>query len=89
MVLGKTRDRSASELVFGVLKTLMAGYQIWGTGSGVQLAELCGFLRTTDGRLVNAIAFLTDEGLVCLDEIAGTVRLTDSGARNLFGDPLA
>jgi len=63
----------------------MIGYQLWGTGSGVQVSALSGFLRTTDSRLGGAVAFLSGEGLVCLDEVTGTVRLTEAGARHLLG----
>ena len=85
MMLATARERSGSELVFGLLRTLMIGYQLWGVGSAVQLAELPAALQTTGSRLGTALRFLSREGLVCVDEVAGTVRLSDSGARHLLG----
>jgi Mn-dependent DtxR family transcriptional regulator len=88
------RERSGSELVFSLLKTLMVGYHLWGTDSAVSLGDLAGCLRTTSTRVVDLIVYLAGEGLVVLDDGAGTVRLTESGARNLLyavrphaGDP--
>jgi hypothetical protein len=79
------RQRSGSELVFGVLKTLMTAYELWGTGSGVELSELSGFFGTTDTRVGSVLLYLTGEGLVSLDRSAGTIRLSDDAARTLFG----
>jgi hypothetical protein len=84
MTVGTVRERSRSELVFGLLRTLMIGYQLWGAGSGMQLAELPAALCTTGGMIGAVLRFLSGEGLVCVDEIAGTVRLSDSGARHLL-----
>jgi hypothetical protein len=89
------RERSGSELVFSLLKTLMVGYHLWGADSAVTLGDLAGCLRTTNTRVADLIVYLVGEGLVVLDNGAGTVRLTESGARNLLypvrphaGDPL-
>lgn len=84
MELGTVRERSGSELVFGLLRTLMIGYQFWGVGSGVELAQLPDALRTTGSSITTALRFLSREGLICVDEDAGTVRLSDSGARHLL-----
>ena len=62
----------------------MIGYQFWGPSSGFEVKYLSGFLRTTEARLRTALAYLTTEGLVSLDATAGTVRLSDSGARDLL-----
>jgi hypothetical protein len=78
------RERSGSELVFSLLKTLMVGYHLWGTDSAVSLEELAGCLRTTDTRVAGLVVYLVGEGLVVLDDGAGTVRLTENGARNLL-----
>jgi Mn-dependent DtxR family transcriptional regulator len=78
------RERSGSELVFGMLKTLMVGYHLWGTDSAVSLGELAGCLHTTDTRVAGLVVYLVGEGLVVVDKGAGTVRLTESGARNLL-----
>ena len=85
MVLATARERSGSELVFGLLRTLMIGYQLWGCGSGLQLTELSAALQTTASRLAAALRFLSREGLICVDEGAGTVRLSHSGADHLLG----
>src|SRR5512142_925009 len=87
MALDTARERSASELVFGLLRTLMTGYQLWGAACGLDLAQLAAALRTTDGRIAMALCYLSGEGLVCVDEMAGTVRLSDSGARHLLRPP--
>jgi len=79
-----TRERSRSEVVFYLLKSLMISYQLWGVGSGLQLSDLSVHLRTTEARLGTALRFLWREGLVCFDEAAGTVRLSDSAARDFF-----
>jgi len=85
MTLTTVRERSGSELVFGLLRTLMIGYQFWGVGSGVQLTELPAALQATGSKVGTALRFLVSEGLICVDEVAGTVRLSDSGARQLLG----
>lgn len=87
MTLGTVRERSGSELVFGLLRTLMIGYQLWGVGSGLELAQLPAALHATGSRIGTALQFLSGEGLICVDEIAGTVRLSDSGARHLLRLP--
>ena len=79
------RERSNSELVFSLLKTLMIGYQLWGAESTLDVSQLSGALRTTAAQLDGAVAFLTGEGLVVHDDATRTVRLTDIGARNLLG----
>jgi len=84
MALHTVREPSASELVFSLLRTLMTGYQLWGAVCGLGLAELAAALHTTDGRIATALHFLSGEGLVCVDEVAGTVRLSDSGARHFL-----
>ena len=76
------RERSGCELVFSLLKTLMVGYHLWGTDSAVSLRDLAGCLRTTNTRLADLVVYLVGEGLVVVD--AGTVRLTESGARHLL-----
>ena len=86
MVPAIPRQRSGSEVVFGVLKTLMIGYQMWGPASAFELAQLSGFLRTSETRLGGVLTYLAAEGLVALDEAAGTVRLSDHGARDLLSE---
>ena len=89
MRLATVRERSGSELVFGLLRTLMIGYQLWGVSSGVQLTECPAALETTGSKVGTALRFLSSEGLICVDEVAGTVRLSDSRARHLIGLPHA
>ena len=81
------RQRSVSELVFVLLKTLSVGYQIWGIESSLQLAGLGDLLRVSDARLIGVVAYLTEEGLVVLDEGSRTVRLTPRGAGSLRAGP--
>ncbi|MFQ5666887.1 MAG: hypothetical protein ACE5I7_10705 [Candidatus Binatia bacterium] len=88
MLLGAQRERSGSELVFGVLKTLMIGYQLWGAASGLELSALCSSLHTTNTGLGSVLAYLAAEGLVHFDDAAGTVCLSDLGARKLLGTGL-
>ena len=87
MTLAAARERSGSELVFGLLRTLMIGYQLWGVGSGLELVDLPVALRSTHVAIGTALRYLSREGLVHVDEEAGTVRLSDSGARHLLGVP--
>ncbi len=87
MALATVRERSGSELVFGLLRTLMIGYQLWGAGSVLDLADLPAALRATGAGLGTALRFLSSEGLVDVDEAAGTVRLSDIGARRLLALP--
>ncbi|MFI5365638.1 MAG: hypothetical protein ACHQ4J_08445 [Candidatus Binatia bacterium] len=86
MMTGRSRERSGSELAFGLLKSLMIGYRLWGAGSVLELSQLSAGLGTTDGRLGSVLTLLVCEGLICLDQAAGTVRLSDLGARNLLGE---
>ena len=78
------RERSRSELVFGVLKTLMMSYRLWGSSSGMERAHLSDALRTTEPHLGGVLDYLAAEGLVHIDAGSGTVRLTDQGARALL-----
>jgi hypothetical protein len=89
MAPGNDRERSGSEVVFGLLKTLMIAYQLWGADSHLEPAALCRSLRTTDRHMGGLLAYLADQGLVCLDSTTGTVRLTEHGARDLLGTPTA
>jgi hypothetical protein len=84
MIPEVNRERSGSELVFSLLKALMVGYRLWGTDSALNLGELAGCLRTSDTHVARVVVYLVGEGLVVLDNGAGTVRLTESGARNLL-----
>jgi len=84
MISGDGRERSGSELVFGMLKALMLGYQMWGTESHWSFTDLSAFLRTSDARLGSALTYLHGEGLVSLDYTACTVRLSNHGAAKLF-----
>ncbi len=83
------RERSGSELVFGLLKTLMVGYQLWGAESALHVGELAGCLHTTDTRVTGLVVYLAGEGLVSVDRGTGTVRLTEHGARDLLHVPPA
>jgi hypothetical protein len=87
MMPATAREPSGSELVFGLLRTLMIGYQLWGAESGLEVAELSASLHTSGGGIGTALRFLSGEGLVSVDERAGTVSLTASGARHLLGRP--
>jgi hypothetical protein len=84
MVLGACRERSGSELVFGVLKALMVSYRLWGSSSGLERSLLSDVLRTTEPDLGGVLDYLAGEGLVSVDVATGTVRLTDHGARDLL-----
>jgi hypothetical protein len=79
------RERSGSELVFGLLRTLMIGYQLWGVGSELELGELPAALRTSGAGVGSAVRFLASEGLVEVDEMTSTIRLSNSGAQRLLG----
>ncbi len=87
MVSQACRQRSVSELVFVLLKMLSIGYEIWGVESGLQLAGLADLLRVSDARLIGVVAYLTEEGLVVVDDGTRTVRLTPRGAGNLLSEP--
>jgi hypothetical protein len=81
------RQRSTGELVFSVLKTLLCGYRLWGTKSGLHVAELAESLHASEASLIGAVGYLAAEGLVTLDECAGTIRLTEKAACNLLVEP--
>jgi len=87
MVPQARRQRSVSELVFVLLKTLSVGYQLWGVDNRLQLAGLADHLRVSDARLIGVVAYLSEEGIVVIDEASHTVRLTPHGAGNLLLDP--
>jgi hypothetical protein len=86
VMLESTQERSGSELVFGVLRTLMMGYRVWGSNSGVEVTQLCGLMRTNQMRLARALTYLVSEGLVSMDEPTGTVRLSADGAWHLLAE---
>ena len=78
------RERSGSELAFGVLRALMMSYQLWGLDGGLQLSELSDYLHTSEHRLDGVLAYLAGEGLVSFHGGDGVVRLTNDGARDLL-----
>jgi len=78
------RERSGSELVFGLLKTLMIAYQFWGDDGGIELSALSGSLHTSDHCIGGAVSFLAHEGWVQVDERTGIVRLTDNGVQHFL-----
>ena len=82
---GTRRERTGSELVFAVLRTLMIGYQLWNTKSCLAVVELARMVQSTDLRLAALLGYMHEEGWVCFDAAAGTVRLSDGGADELLG----
>lgn len=84
MITELERQRSGGELVFTLLKTLMMGYHLWGAECVLNVGDLAGCLRTSDKRLTDLIVYLDGEGLVVSDNVAGTVRLSEHGARHLL-----
>jgi hypothetical protein len=79
-----TRERSGCETVFAVLKVLMAGYVLWGTSSGIDVAHLAHTVGVTDGALTVALDYLIDDGLAEVDGERRLARLTARGARRLL-----
>jgi len=65
----------------------MTAYQFWGAESGLEMSALCAIIGASDQHVRGALIFLTQEGLVALDQTTDTARLTENGARNLLGHP--
>ena len=69
--------------VVGPLKTLMTGYQLWGSANACDTGELSEMFRMSSSELLDAMRSLAQEGLVRIDSERGTLSLTDAGARAL------
>ena len=81
MLLTVDRARTGSELAFGVLRTLMASYSLWGSSSGLEPSQLLSVLRTAEPALAAVLDYLSGEGLILTDPDSGKVRLTDHAAQ--------
>ena len=88
MISGVGRERTGCELVFGVLKTLMVSYSLWGSSSGLKPSHLSDALQTSEPGVDSILDYLSGEGLVCIDPDTGTVRLTDRAARDFLSSSL-
>ena len=84
MVSGASRERTGCELVFGILKTLMVSYSLWGTSSGLEPSHLSDALHTSEPDMDGILDYLSGEGLISIDPATGRVRLTDHAARDLL-----
>ena len=84
MVPGVCRERTGCELAFGILKTLMVSYSLWGSSSGLEPSQLSDALQTSEPDLDGILDYLAGEGLVCTEAGTGRVRLTDRAARDFL-----
>jgi hypothetical protein len=82
---GRHRERSGCEVVFVLLRILLVGHQLWGAESAVELTQLPGFLDASEASVGGLLAYLSGEGLIVIDRMAGTVRLSECGAREFCG----
>ena len=78
------RERTGCELAFGILKTLMVGYSLWGPSSGLEPSSLSDALHSSEPDMDGILAYLSGEGLVSIDPQTGSVRLTDRAAREFL-----
>lgn len=81
MIGAGARNRSRAEIVFLLIRVLVAGRLLW--GGGVSLASLHPLLGVDSTRVGRALAYLRREGLVLVDRRHGTVSLTERGFREL------
>jgi len=67
----------------GPLRTLMTGYQLWGSRNECDARELSSMFRISATELFDSLRYLAHDGLVLIDYEKGTVSLTAAGARAL------
>jgi hypothetical protein len=79
MTVTSARNRSRPEVVFLLIRVLVAGRLLW--GGGLALASLQPLLGVDSGQIGSAVDYLLEEGLVLVDR--GHVSLTDRGLREL------
>ena len=78
------RRRTGAEVVFVLMRTLLAGRLLWGADSAQSLASLRPLLGANPGQVARALLYLRDEGMVRVDR-RGMVRLTERAFRELLG----
>jgi hypothetical protein len=81
MTVKGARNRSRAEIVFLLIRVLIAGRLLW--GGGLSLAGLRPLLGADSAQVGRALEYLLKEGLVMVDRRLGTVCLTDRGFREL------
>lgn len=78
------RERTGAEVVFVLMRTLLAGRLLWGADSAVSLVGLRTMLRANRAQVARALSYLRDEGMVRVDRRRGVVRLTERAFREML-----
>ena len=69
------RPRSRAEAAFAIMRALMKGRLLWPYDGALPLEALEALIDAPLAVLTSALAHLSDEGVVLVDQSAGTVRL--------------
>jgi hypothetical protein len=78
------RQQSNPEVVFVLMKALVAGHLLWGVEGALPLDTLRALLRADSSRIARALQYLRQNGIVRVDRRRGLVHLTESAARDLL-----
>jgi hypothetical protein len=76
------RKNSNAEIAFHLLRTLVKGRALWGSGGALPVSSICAELRVDATQVDGVLDGLTDEGMVLVDR-EGTVHLTEQALRDL------
>ncbi len=85
MSVAQARGHSRAEVVFGVMKALVAGRMLWGPAGALSVASLRPLVRADASQVAGALRYLRSEGIVHVDRRLGMVHLTDRALRELIG----
>jgi len=79
------RSRSRAEAAFAIMRALLKGRLLWPYDGALPLEALEGLVGAPLTVLTSALAHLSDEGVVLVDQSAGTVQLSAETLRELGG----
>jgi len=72
----ESRPRSRAEAAFAIMRALLKGRLLWSYDSALPLEALGALIDAPLAVLSSALAQLSDEGVVLVDQSAGTVQLS-------------
>jgi hypothetical protein len=82
------RCRTRAEAAFAIMRALLKGRLLWPYDGALPLEALEALVDAPLSVLTEAVARLSDEGVVLVDAAAGTVRLTSDVVREMNRTPL-
>lgn len=83
------RARSKAEVVFMLMRALLAGRLLWGADGRLSLSSLKALVGAPPHQIARALVYLSREGIVWVDRRGDVVRLTERGMCELVAPPTA